>query len=280
MAIAMSGRDTNFYYSFLVLPPEKRRAIVAVWDFCHAVDDAVDEAPAVAADHPDSARCRLERWRLELAACYEGRPTTPQGIGLAPFIPRFSLPRDAFEAVLDGVAMDLVQARYRTFDDLREYCLRVASAVGLLCISIFGYTDPRTRQYALDLGIALQLTNIVRDIRPDLGRGRIYIPLEDLARHGCTEDDLRAGVVTAPVRSLLADQCERAASYYVKAERELPAIDRRAMVAARIMGGVYHAILDRIVRCGYEVFGAKVRVPRPRRAAIAAGIWLRAACGR
>jgi phytoene synthase len=277
----MSGRDTNFYYSFLVLPSEKRRAIVAVWDFCRAVDDAVDEAPVAApAGDPRSGREQLVRWREELAVCYDaGRPQTAQGRNLVPFIRRFSLPRAAFEAVIDGVAMDLDRSRYSTFDDLREYCQRVASAVGLLCIEIFGYSDPRTRDYASDLGIALQLTNIIRDVGADLARGRIYLPLEDLARHGCTEEDLRAGHASAPVRDLLAFQCERAREFYKTAERELPRADRRGMVAARIMAGIYHAILERIERSGYEVFGAKIRVPRPRRAVIAAALWARAMCG-
>jgi 15-cis-phytoene synthase len=278
----MSGRDTNFYYSFLVLPSEKRRAIVAVWDFCRAVDDAVDEAPAhVSPDDRRSAASQLARWRQELAACYDGGLLeTSQAANLAPLIKRFALPRDAFEAVIDGVAMDLERARYATFDELREYCLRVASAVGLLCIEIFGYTDPRTRQYALDLGIALQLTNIVRDVGTDLARGRIYIPAEDLRAHGCSEVDLHAGVVSDRVRRLLAAQCQRARDYYEKAERELPAVDRRRMVAARIMAGIYHAILERIERSGYEVFGQKIRVPRPRRAVIAAAIWARSTLGR
>jgi 15-cis-phytoene synthase len=276
----MSGRDTNFYYSFLVLPSEKRRAIVAVWDFCRAVDDAVDEAPAGAPDaDAGSAASELARWRRELAACYGGSPETRQGANLVPFIRRFALPRDAFDAVVDGVAMDLERTRYETFADLREYCLRVASAVGLLCIEIFGYSDPRTRQYALDLGVALQLTNIVRDVRTDLGRGRIYIPLEDLRAHGVSEDDLRAGVLSDPVRSLLAAQCRRARGHYEKAERELPSADRRKMVAARIMAGIYHAILDRIELSGYDVFGEEIRVPRPRRAVIAAAIWARSVLG-
>ena len=277
----MSGRDTNFYYSFLVLPSEKRRAIVAVWDFCRAVDDAVDEAPATSpAGDPRSGRAQLVRWRGELAACYgAGQPQTAQGRNLVPFIRRFSLPRAAFEAVIDGVAMDLDRSRYPTFDDLREYCVRVASAVGLLCIEIFGYADPRTRDYARDLGIALQLTNIIRDVGSDLARGRIYLPLEDLERHGCTEEDLRAGVASGPVRNLLASQCERAREFYEKAERELPRADRRGMVAARIMAAIYHAILERIERSGYEVFGEKIRVPRPRRAVIAAALWARAMCG-
>jgi len=277
----MSGRDTNFYYSFLVLPSEKRRAIVAVWDFCRAVDDAVDEAPEAAGpDDPGSARAQLARWREELAACYgRGDPRTAQGANLLPFIRRFSLPREAFEAVIDGVAMDLDRSRYATFEDLREYCLRVASAVGRLCIEIFGYTDPRTRDYARDLGIALQLTNIIRDIGTDLARGRIYLPLEDLARYGCSEENLRSGVVSEPVRNLLAFECDRAAGFYERAERELPAADRRGMVAARIMAGIYRAILDRIEHSGYAVFGEKIRVPRPRRAVIAALLWARAVCG-
>jgi 15-cis-phytoene synthase len=263
-----------------VLPAEKRRAIVAVWDFCRAVDDAVDEAPAHhPEDDPRSAASELARWRRELAACYEGGPAGPKAGNLAPFVKRFGLPRDAFDAVIDGVAMDLERTRYETFDDLREYCLRVASAVGLLCIEIFGYSDPRTRQFARDLGIALQLTNIMRDVRADLERGRIYIPLDELRSHGVSEDDLRAGVVSDRVRSLLAAQCARARSYYEKAERELPGVDRRKMVAARIMAGIYHAILERIERSGYDVFGEKIRVPRPRRALIAAAIWAKSALG-
>lgn len=278
----MSGRDTNFYYSFLVLPAEKRRAMVAVWDFCRAVDDAVDDAQAeLAPSDPRSAASRLTGWREELAACYGGgEPRTPQGSSLAPFIRRFSLSREAFEEVIDGVAMDLERSRYQTFDDLREYCLRVASAVGLLCIEIFGYTDPRTRGYARDLGIALQLTNIVRDVATDLSRGRVYLPAEDLARFGCTEDDLRTGVVSERVRGLLAYECARAREYYERAERELPRVDRRRMVAARIMSAIYRAILDRIEKSGYDVFSGTIRVPRPRRAFIAATLWARAMCGR
>ncbi len=152
----------------------------------------------------------------------------------------------------------------------------MASAVGRLCIEIFGYADPRTRGYAEDLGIALQLTNIIRDVGADLARGRVYLPAEDLSRFGCTEDDLRAGVVTDRVRNLLAFECDRAGEFYAKAERELPRADRRRMVAARIMAGIYHAILDRIEMSGYDVFRRTIRVPRPRRAIIAAMLWARA----
>ncbi len=273
------ARKTSFYYSFLVLPRDQRRAIEAVWDFCRAVDDAVDEAPAGAGPE-QGPLAQLGRWREELGACYgAGEIRTSQGRTLMPFVRRFNLPRDAFEAVIDGVAMDLDHARYTTFDALREYCLRVASAVGLICVEIFGYRNPGTRQYAVDLGIALQLTNIVRDVGTDLARGRIYLPIEDLERFRCTEDELRAGVVTERVRRLLQFECGRAREYYAKAERELPREDRRSMVAARIMGAIYHAILERIEASGYDVFSRKVRVPRPRRAVIAAGLWLRAMLG-
>lgn len=271
----MSGRDTSFYYSFLVLPAEKRRAIIAVWDFCRAVDDAVDEEPTVfVPGGGNPAAQQLARWRGELAACFEGgRPATEQGATLVPYIRRFGLPRDAFEAVIDGIAMDLEHQRYPTFDDLREYCYRVASAVGLICLEIFGYKDPVTRQYAIDLGIALQLTNIVRDVKTDLKRGRIYLPADDLWRFEVEESDLAAGVVTPHVTDLLAFQCRRARMYYEKAESELPRCDRRSLLAARIMGAIYRGILERIEAAGYDVFSSTIRVPRPRRALIALSLW-------
>src|SRR5882672_1436146 len=196
------ARKTSFYYSFLVLPAEQRRAIIAVWDFCRAVDDAVDEDGPVAAGSP-AGRPAIAFWREELARAFDGRtPTTAQGRGLQPFIAPFDLPRQAFEDVIDGVAMDLDTTRYQTFDDLFEYCRRVASAVGLICIRIFGCRNDSARAYAVNLGVALQLTNILRDIPDDLARGRVYLPLDDLAAHGCTVDDLSKGVVTDPVRRL------------------------------------------------------------------------------
>jgi len=277
----MSGRDTSFYYSFLVLPAEKRRAIVAVWDFCRAADDAVDEDPTIyLPGRKSGAESEVVRWRAEIAACYgDGRPATRQGRRLVPFIHRFGLPRDAFEAVLDGIAMDVEQTRYPTFDHLKEYCYRVASAVGLICLEIFGYRDTVTRQYAIDLGIALQLTNIVRDVRSDLERGRIYLPADDLWRFEVDEKDLAAGIVTPHVTDLLAFQCRRARMYYEKAESELPRCDRRSLLAARIMGAIYRGILERIEAAGYDVFSRKIRVPRPRRAVIALSLWGRSLVG-
>ncbi len=277
----MSGRDTNFYYSFLVLPAAERKAIVAVWDFCRAVDDAVDEMQPIGGPcGGEAGACaELAKWRAELARCFEGTPETPQGRSLRPYVERFRLPRDGFERVIDGVEMDLRQHSYATFADLREYCLRVASAVGHVCIAIFGCCDPAARDYATDLGVALQLTNIIRDVKSDLARGRLYLPLEDLEQFECSVDDLRAGAVTGPVRRLMAFECGRARSFYDSAERLLVATDRRRLVAARIMGAVYFAILRRIERRGYDVFSAAVRVPRPRRAAIAAATWAKTLLG-
>ena len=276
------ARDTNFYYSFLVLPAEKRRAIVAVWDFCRAVDDAVDEAVDAA-----SASDEIARWRAELAAAFDERSAaTPQARALAPLIREFNLPRSAFEALIEGVEMDLGPRRYETFDELYEYCIRVASAVGLICVEIFGCQDPGSRQYAIDLGVALQLTNILRDVRTDLARGRVYIPQQDLRRYGCSELDLAAevehagaGVRSAQVKAVLRAQAQRAREYYRRAALALPKRDARRLAAAQIMGAVYRGILARIERRDYDVFTELVRVPRPQRALIAAATWARTAVG-
>ena len=271
------ARDTNFYYSFLVLPPDKRRAIVAVWDFCRAVDDAVDE---VSAEH---APGEIARWRAELDACFDGgAPSTRQGRALVPFIRTFDLPRDSFEALIEGVEMDVGARRYETFEDLYEYCIRVASAVGIICLHIFGCRDRAARQYATELGVALQLTNILRDVPGDLARGRVYLPQVDLRRHGVTEDDLKresessgGGVRSPAVKALLAQQAARARDYYRRAAAALPSVGARQLTAAEIMGAIYRAILDRIERSDYDIFSRVVRIPRPRRAMIAAVTWLR-----
>jgi 15-cis-phytoene synthase len=264
------SRDSSFYYSFLVLPPRKRNAIIAVWDFCRAVDDAVDEAPDGA-----SAQTRLSSWRSELAACYTPGhiPGTPQGSALRPYITEFHLPRRPFEDLIDGVEMDLAHVRYATFEQLTGYCRRVASAVGLVCVEIFGYRDARAREYAVELGMALQLTNIIRDVAADLGKGRVYIPVEDLTRFGVSEDDLRAGRVTPSICDLMRFECERARSYYARAAATLPSVDRRSLLAAEIMGAIYFEILRRIERSGYDVFSRRIRVPRPSRAVIAMRLW-------
>jgi len=277
------SRDTNFYYSFLVLPQRKRNALIAVWDFCRAVDDAVDEVVPEsewAGGLSDEARAKavtqVASWRAELAAAYDGTPSTPQGIGLQPHIREFNLPRARFEDLVDGVEMDLRQTRYDTFAALVQYCRRVASAVGLICLEIFGYRNQSAKAYAENLGLALQLTNIIRDVRTDLVRGRIYLPTEDLVRFGVSEDDLRSGQLKSQVVALLRFECERAHSYYRRAAEHLPPEDARSLVAAEIMGGIYFEILRRIERRRYDVFSSRVRVPRPQRAVIALKLWMRA----
>jgi phytoene synthase len=277
------ARDTNFYYSFLVLPAHQRRAIVAVWDFCRAVDDAVDNAGSRGADCRAAER-ELARWRDELGACFDGRaPQTPQGRALAPLVKPFNLRKVHFDALIEGVEMDIRPRRYETFADLSEYCRRVASAVGLICLDIFGARTDAARQYADDLGVALQLTNILRDVPADFAQGRLYIPLEDLRAHGCTEADLAdeiahagRGVRSAAVKSLLAQQAGRAREYYAQAARALPRSEARRLAAAQIMGAIYRAILRRIEQREYDVFREVVRIPRPRRAVIAAAVWARA----
>lgn len=266
-------RDTNFGYAFLVLPADQRRAITAVWDFCRAVDDAVDEPGTV-----ERASVELARWRRELAACFVGgRPETREGARLGPVIGRFGLSRQPFEDLLDGVEMDLSRRRYETFDDLHRYCLRVASAVGLVCVEIFGCRGARAREYAVELGVALQLTNILRDVASDLARGRLYLPLEDLARFGVSEADLcdeaarPAGCVgRVRIRALLAHQAERARHYYARARAAWPRDEARRLVAAEVMRAIYFDLLARIERAGYDVFSRRIRVPRPVRAWIAA----------
>jgi phytoene synthase len=278
------SRDTSFYYSFLVLPPRKRHAIIAVWDFCRAVDDAVDEvvperewSGGLTPDARARAALQLAGWRSELDAVYSGSPVMPQGIALQPFVREFNLPREQFEALIEGVEMDLVCAQYQTFAALSEYCRRVASAVGLICLEIFGYRDPGAREYAASLGMALQLTNIIRDVGTDLRRGRVYLPEEDLARFGVAEKDLqecvRKGAVADRVVPLLRFECDRAREYYRRAAAQLPRVDTRSLVAAEIMGAVYYGILERIEGAGYDVFSRRIRVPRPQRALIALRIW-------
>jgi len=269
------SRDTSFSYSFLVLPAAERQALVAVWDFCRAVDDAVDEEP-----DPSRAATRVAEWRNEVSRLFGPEaPATAEGRRLRPFVERFHLSREPFDALVDGVEMDLARTRYETFGDLVEYCRRVASAVGVMCVEIFGCRGPEAREYAYHLGLALQITNIVRDVKEDLSLGRVYLPQEDLRRFGCTEAGLAEGRVTDPVRRLLAFECARAREHYARAAEVMPQACARRLVAAEIMGGIYFEILQRIERRGYDVFSGRIRVPKPARARIALAIWMRSRLG-
>jgi phytoene synthase len=259
---------TSFYYAFLILPEAKRRAIYALYAFCRIVDDCVDE--------PGGEReAGLARWTAELDRAYAGAPETELGRELAETVARFPIPRGAFEDIVAGCRMDLTTRRYATFAELRVYCERVASAVGLASIEIFGYDDPRTRDYAIELGLALQLTNILRDVAQDARRDRVYLPLEDLQRFGVSEAELLAAAADArPPRSrglagLLAFEAERARSHYAAAARALPERDRHAMRAAEIMGAVYRAVLEEWARRGHPLAGPRVQLSKPRKLWIA-----------
>jgi phytoene synthase len=271
-------RKTSFYYSFLVLPAPQRRAITAVFDFCRAVDDAVDLAPDEAA-----AGRGLALWRGEVARVFEGgAPGTPEGRALKPFVAPFHLPRAEFDALVDGVAMDATPRRYATFAELEPYCHRVASAVGLICAEIFRYREPRVREYARELGVALQLTNILRDVGVDFRGGRVYLPQDELARFGCTEEDIGRevaqagrGVQSPAMRALLAHQAARAREYFARACAMLPPVDARSFLAAEIMREIYWQILLRIEAANYDVFSTVIRVPRPEQARLAIRTWWR-----
>jgi phytoene synthase len=269
-------RKTTFYYSFLFLPAPQRRAILSVFDFCRAVDDGVDL-------ELDQSRMlqAVDVWRDEVARVFDGRePATGVGRRLQPIVAPFQLPREQFEALVDGVAMDAAPRRYETFADLEPYCHRVASSVGLICAAIFGARGPEARTYATDLGVALQLTNILRDVGVDYRRGRCYLPLEDLARFGCTEGDLERevlragpGVESSRVRAALEHHAARARIFFSRAVRALPAADGRRLVAAEIMHAIYFELLHRIEASGFDIFGPVVRVPRPAQARIAIATW-------
>jgi len=271
---------SNFYYAFLTLPRPRRDALYAVYAFCRTVDDIADlgqeRGVAVA-----TLRAQLDGWREEIARCYApGRmPEQPIAQRLAVAVRTYPIPRETLTAIVDGVAMDLDGIVYETAEDLYPYCYRVASAVGLAAIEIFGYTDPRARQYATGLGIALQLTNIIRDVGSDARAGRVYLPQEDLRKFGITHDDLRAGRHTDAFAGLMGLQAERARHFYRAAREAFPRKDARSLIAAEIMGQIYWALLQRIEANRYRVFGERVTVPTARKMAIALRCWTAARLG-
>jgi 15-cis-phytoene synthase len=263
---------SNFYYAFLFLPRRKREAMYALYAFCRTVDDAVDQGGG----SPGDQRRVLAEWRAELRRAYQGRPTQPIVVRLAEVIRDFPIPREHLEAILDGVEMDIDKRRYASFEELYEYCYRVAAAVGLASIEIFGYSDLRARDYAVNLGIALQLTNIMRDLKTDAERGRIYLPLDELRRFGYAEDDLLRGRYTQSFLELMRFQADRTHAYYRAARAALPRVDRRRLAAAEIMGVIYRALLRAIEARRFRVFDRRIRLSTPRRLSLAAGVYLRA----
>jgi 15-cis-phytoene synthase len=261
---------SNFYYAFLTLPRRRRDALYAVYAFCRTVDDAADLG-----HDPAAQRAELRRWRQDVARCFQPGPPPEHPIArqLGSAVAAYPIPRAALEAIIDGCEMDLERVRYETAEDLYPYCYRVASAVGLCCIEIFGYTDPRAREYAVHLGTALQLTNIMRDVGADARAGRVYVPQEDLRKFGVSEQELIDGHYGEPFVRLMAHQAARARQFYAAARAAYPRADARSLVAAEIMGRIYHALLDEIERRRYRVFGERITVPARRKVALALRTW-------
>ncbi len=261
---------SNFYYAFLFLSKEKREAIYAVYAFCRSVDDVADGNASVV-----QKQLHLDEWRRELDRCYEGRPSHPITVKLAEGVRRFRIQKECFEELIAGVEMDLAHNRYPTFHELYEYCYRVAGVVGLMCIEIFGYRNPKAKDYAINLGVALQLTNILRDLRVDAERGRIYLPQDEMARFGYTEGDLVRGAYTPPFLELMRFAAARARMYFQNARQLLTVEDRRSLFAAEIMGAIYYKLLETIEASGYRVFDRTITLPTNQKLWLALSIWAR-----
>ncbi|MBK5915076.1 presqualene diphosphate synthase HpnD [Rhodocyclus purpureus] len=264
---AASG--SSFYYSFLFLPPLRRRAITALYAFCREVDDVVDECR-----DPTVAAAKLAWWREEVGRLYHGTPQHPVTRALQVLLADFDLPQEQLEEIIEGMAMDLVHTRYADFAALSLYCYRVASVVGLLSAEIFGYRDRQTQKYAHDLGMALQLTNIIRDVGEDARRGRVYLPQDELARFGVAEADLATGRYSEGFHRLMDFQLERAERYYAQALAALPAVDRKAQLPGLMMAAIYRTLLDEIRRDGVRTLTQRVSLPPLRKLWIAARTWI------
>ena len=265
---AASG--SSFYYSFLFLPPERRRAITALYAFCREVDDVVDEC-----SDAQVAAGKLAWWRAELDGLYAGRPQHPVTQALQAVLPGFNLPQEQLLEIIDGMEMDLQQTRYLDFKALSLYCYRVASVVGLLAAEIFGYTDRQTLKYAHDLGMAFQLTNIIRDVGEDARRGRVYLPLDELKRFDVPVADILNARHSENFRRLMEFQIERAEGYYAQAMSQLPDVDRKTQRPGLVMAAIYRTLLDEIKRDGCQVLNQRTSLTPLRKLWIAWRTWIR-----
>ena len=261
---------SSFYYSFLFLPPPRRRAITALYAFCREVDDVVDEC-----HDPQIAATKLAWWRHELGRLYAGQPEHPVTQALRPVLEQFNLPQEQLLEIIDGMEMDLQQTRYLDFKALSLYCYRVASVVGLLAAAIFGYQDRQTQKYAHDLGTAFQLTNIIRDVGEDARRGRVYLPLDELQRFDVALSDLLNARYSDNFRRLMEFQIERAEQYYTQAMSELPAGDRKAQRPGLVMAAIYRTLLAEIRRDGCQVLSQRTSLTPVRKLWIAWRTWIK-----
>ena len=264
---AQSG--SSFYYSFLFLPPEKRRAIIALYAYCREVDDVVDEC-----SDADLARAKLAWWRQEITGTFAGAAQHPVAKALIPVVRRFDLPQARFHEIIDGMAMDLQYNRYPDFVTLQSYCYRVAGAVGLMAAQIFGYRDPATLRYAENLGTAFQLTNIIRDVGEDARRDRVYLPLDELARFGVATSDIVHLRESESLRRLIEFQIDRAREYYQRAFADLPRQDRKSQRPGLVMAAIYRTVLDEIQAGGCKVLNQRTSLTPLRKLWIAWRTWL------
>lgn len=262
---------SSFHYSFRLLDPERRAAITALYAFCREVDDVVDEV-----SDPDVARVTLAWWRTEIEAVYAGTPQHPVALALVPVVRRHALQQAHLQTVIDGMQMDLDTVRYLDFAGLEIYCHRVAGVVGLMSAEIFGYADPATRGYARDLGLAFQLTNIIRDVGEDARKNRVYLPVEDLQRFGVPAADVLQAKETPAFRSLMEFEAERARGYYARAMSALPPEDRRTQRPGLIMSAIYRTLLDEIQREGFRVLTRRTSLTPLRKFWIAWRTWVAA----
>ncbi len=265
---ASSG--SSFYYSFLFLPPNRRRAITALYAYCREVDDVVDEC-----SDPQIAANKLAWWRQELDRLYAGQPQHPVTKALQVVLPEFNLPQEQLLEIIDGMEMDLQQTRYLDFKALSLYCYRVASVVGLLAAEIFGFTDRQTQKYAHDLGMAFQLTNIIRDVGEDARRGRVYLPLDELKRFDVPVADILGARYSENFRKLMEFQIERAEHYYAQAMAQLPAVDRKTQRPGLVMAAIYRTVLEEIKRDGCQVLSQRTSLTPLRKLWIAWRTWVK-----
>ncbi|MDZ4711709.1 MAG: squalene/phytoene synthase family protein [bacterium] len=263
---------SSFLYSFSLLPKEKNDAINTVYAFCRKTDDIVDDEN----ESEEKKFFQIKEWRNEFEKALKSGDSKYSILNsVNRIIKRFNIPVEPFFDLIKGMEMDLRKKRYNTFGELVDYCFNVASTVGLMCIEIFGYNNPKTKDFAINLGIALQLTNILRDIKSDAKQGRIYIPAEDLKKFNYSESDLMSFTYNENFIKLMKYECERAASYYEKANSYLTKEDKGLMFAARIMEHIYFRVLKIIVKKNYNIFDNRVRVSKLKKLYITAGVFVK-----